>query len=233
MTAILLLASCAWKKDKVIPRGKLAEIYAEMLLVDQWIVSHPGSRQIADTSLVYEPVLERYGYTSSDYRRSVDVYMDDPERFSRILRTTVEIMDRKLKVLEERKAQIEHEEALKKLRESMKIKVEVDLDEMNPYLYSEPYVHYYDSLSVEPDSAWIYRFRNIDTGDTVFRDLRMVIPDTLQPCDSLYTEDTVRTADTPEVKDTISDNDGNKKNSGKIHLHTGIRRADQMRVSRI
>ena len=93
MTAVFLLAvSCGRKEDKVIPRSKLAESNAEMMLVDQSIMNNPGNRHIADTSLVYEPVLERYGYTSADYRKSVDVYMNYPEGFSRILRTTEEIL---------------------------------------------------------------------------------------------------------------------------------------------
>ena len=114
--------------------------------------------------------------------------MDDPERYSRILRRTGEILERRLSVLEERKAEIEHEEALKKLRESMKIVVELDLDELNPYLFKEPYVHYYDSLSFEVDSSRVYRLVNIDRGDTVYRDLRMVVLDSLEVCDTTVLE---------------------------------------------
>ena len=51
-------ASCRKDETKVIPRGKLAKIYAEMLVTDQWITTTPGIRMIADTSLVYEPILE-------------------------------------------------------------------------------------------------------------------------------------------------------------------------------
>ena len=192
MTAVFLLAvSCGRKEDKVIPRSKLAEIYAEMMLVDQWIMNNPGNRHIADTSLVYEPVLERYGYTSADYRKSVDVYMNDPERFSRILRTTAEILGEKLNALEDQKKEIEHQEALIKLREALKIKVEIDMGEYFPYLDEEPYVHYYDSLAVEPDSLWIYRMRNIDRADTIYRDLRMVILDSLQVRDTVTVKDTI------------------------------------------
>ena len=192
MTAVFLLAvSCGRKEDKVIPRSKLAEIYAEMMLVDQWIMNNPGNRHIADTSLVYEPVLERYGYTSADYRKSVDVYMNDPERFSRILRTTAEILGEKLSALEDQKKEIEHQEALRKLRESLKIKVEIDMGEYFPYLDEEPYVHYYDSLAVEPDSLWIYRMRNIDRADTIYSDLRMVILDSLQVRDTVTVKDTI------------------------------------------
>ena len=103
--SVMFLCSCGERDGKVIPRGELAEIYAQMLLMDQWIVGTPGARQIADTTLVYEPILNEYGYTKADYRKSVDVYMNDPERFSRILRTTVEIFDEMLKDLEVRKAE--------------------------------------------------------------------------------------------------------------------------------
>ena len=119
LLAVTLFSSCNRDEEKVIPRSKLARIYAEMFLTDQWITNNPGMRQIADTSLVYEPILEKYGYTSADYRRTVDVYMDDPERFSRILRTTGEILNEKLTDLKRRQAQLEHEKALEKLRASL------------------------------------------------------------------------------------------------------------------
>ena len=99
-----IICSCGKDDTKVIPRKKMARIYAEMLMTDQWITSTPGIRMIADTSLVYEPILEKYGYDSDDYRRSIDAYMDDPERFARILRTTGEILQERISEL--RKQQI-------------------------------------------------------------------------------------------------------------------------------
>ena len=198
LTAVFLLASCG-EKDRVIPRSRLAEIYAEMLMTDQWIISNSGNRHVADTSLVYEPILEKYGYTSADYRKSVDAYMDDPERFSRILRTTSELLDKRLVKLQEIKDEMDRQEALKKLRESMKIKVEIDMGEFFPYLDEEPYVHYYDSLSVEPDSAlMVYRMKNIVRSDTLYEGLRMVVRDTLAVTDTLAVKDTLKTEQTWE-----------------------------------
>lgn len=191
MAVLLLTLSCGGEKDKVIPRSKLAEIYAEMLVTDQWIITNPGNRRQADTSLVYEPILQKYGYTSADYRNSVDVYLNDPERFGRILRSTGEILDKKLAALKERKEEIIRAEALKALREAMKIDVDVDIETYFPYLADEPYVHYFDSLSVEPDTLSIYRFRNIDRGDTIYRDLRMIILDSLQVADTLMVKDSI------------------------------------------
>ena len=162
-----------------------------MLVTDQWIIPNPGNRRQADTSLVYEPILQKYGYTSADYRKSVDVYLNDPERFGRILRSAGEILDKKLAALKERKEEIIRAEALKALREAMKIDVDVDIETYFPYLADEPYVHYFDSLSVEPDTLSIYRFRNIDRGDTIYRDLRMIILDSLQVADTLLVKDSI------------------------------------------
>ena len=198
LTAVFLLASCG-EKDRVIPRSRLAEIYAEMLMTDQWIISNSGNRHVADTSLVYEPILEKYGYTSADYRKSVDAYMDDPERFSRILRATSELLDKRLAKLQEIKEEMDRQEALKKLRESMKIEVEIDMGEFFPYLDEEPYVHYYDSLSVEPDSAlMVYRMKNIVRSDTLYEGVRMIVRDTLAVTDTLAVKDTLKTEQTWE-----------------------------------
>ena len=126
--SLVFFASCGEREGKIIPRGELAEIYAQMLIMDQWISSTPGTRQMADTSLVYEPILNKYGYTSADYRLSVDKYMDDPERFSRILRTTVSIFDERLKELELKRVEQEREEELLKRIEKLAEIVRAEVD---------------------------------------------------------------------------------------------------------
>ena len=115
LSAVIFLASCGRDDAEVIPRDDLAKIYAEMLLTDQWIVNTPNIRLIADTSLVYAPIFEKYGYDTDDYRKSVDHYMDDPERFAKILRETGEILDDRMVTLEKRKdemVRLENERAL-------------------------------------------------------------------------------------------------------------------------
>lgn len=192
MAALVLLTSCNRDEAEVIPRGKLAEIYAEMLMTDQWITSTPGFRHIADTSLVYEPILEKYGYDSEDYRKTVDVYMDDPERFSRILRTTVEILDNRLEELRKQQKYIEEEEARKKRLEKLRYDSDLDFNEFFPCLSEEPYVHYYDSVAFEPDSVlWIYRLRDVSATDTLYEGPRMkVSADTLAVSDSIAAMET-------------------------------------------
>lgn len=203
----LFLISCSKDKDegKVIPRSKLAEIYAEMLMTDQWITGTPGIRQIADTSLVYEPILEKYGYTSADYRKSVDKYMDDPERFSRILRTTGELLDKRLTSLKKRKEELDHIRALEKLLHQLKYEADFKAEDFFPYLFDEPYVHYYDSLDVKPDSVlMVYRFNNIDRADTLFDGVRIIVRDSLDVKDTLAQSDTLAPVDSIAAKDSLT-----------------------------
>lgn len=190
--SVLLLFSCGFREAKVISRKDMARIYAEMLLTDQWIVTNPSMRRVADTSLVYEPILNRYGYTKEDYILSVNKYMDDPERYSRILRTTGEILDKKLSALNDRKEKLEKEAALRRALEEIRIEAEIDLAEYFPYLFDEPYVHYYDSVAVELDSMMVYRLRNVERTDTVFDGIKVIVKDTLAAGDSLALPDTVK-----------------------------------------
>lgn len=197
--ASCVFSSCRKDEEKVIPRAKLARIYAEMLVTDQWITSTPGIRLIADTSLVYEPILEKYGYDSDDYRKSVDVYMNDPERFARILRTTGQILDKRI-------AELEEIQELEELRAALpKIEADFRPEEFFPYLFDEPYVHYYDSIAFEPDSVlWIYRLKSIERADTIYDQLRMIILDSLVVADSLAMKDSLSLKDSLALKDTLA-----------------------------
>lgn len=200
--AVVMLLALSCRKDgaQVIPRDQLAKIYAEMLVTDQWIMSTPGVRLIADTSLVYEPILEKYGYTSEDYLKTVDVYMNDPERFARILRTSTEILDKRLVALKKQKSILSAHERKEKEREEMEKMLQADFDpaEYFPYLFDEPYIHYFDSLSFEPDSTlWVYRLIPIERADTIYDRITMIVrSDTLAVIDSVPHVDSL--ADKPE-----------------------------------
>lgn len=168
---LVLVPSCRKDSAKVIPRSKLAKIYAEMLVTDQWIISTPKIRNIADTSLVYDPILEKYGYTPEDYQQSVMYYLNDPERFSRILRTSGELLDKELKVMRKQQAKILR---IKALMASLTIPELVlfqkDFPDKENYNWS-------DSLKVRWDSLgnmWVtVREPRIDT---VYEGVRLVVP---------------------------------------------------------
>lgn len=153
----------------------MAKIYAEMLVMDQWAVSDSRLRQKADTSLIYEPIFEKYGYDGEDYRASVEYYMNDPERFSRILRESADILDARIEELKNLKQELMKQEKIDRLI------TDFEISDFYPYLSSEPYVHYYDSLAVELDTLSTYRLVSIERADTLYDCLRMIVQtDTLK-----------------------------------------------------
>lgn len=102
----VLSVSCG-RGSRVIPRDDMAEIYARMFLVDEMISTEPEARRMADTTLVYEPVFEEFGYTADDYRASMAYYIKDPDRYARILKESVLILEKNLKILKAEKARRE------------------------------------------------------------------------------------------------------------------------------
>ncbi len=95
---ISLLAGCR-REGRLIPRKQLAYIYSDMLVADQWLSDHRTFRRQADTTLFYEPIFEYYGYTTADYVYSVRHYMDDPERFARIMKKSSTLLGSRLRRL--------------------------------------------------------------------------------------------------------------------------------------
>ena len=185
------LAGCSCRGPKVIPRGKMAEIYADMLVADQWVLDNPGTRAKADTSLVYEPIFNRYGYTTEDYRASVGYYMKDPERYSRILRSTTEILDEKIATLKE----------LKRIEDRRKAMVPYNIDPFRLYYTRsvERLWEFGDSVSVEVDSLVpVLEMHLHETSDTLFDGPRIILK-----IDSLIVNDTVKIPETQEVKKSI------------------------------
>ena len=211
-TVLLLCLACSGDRATVIPRGKLAKIYADMLVTDQWAQSESHLRYTADTSLVYEPIFQKYGYDTDDYIKSVEYYMNDPERFSRILRHTTEILDKR----------IEHLHMLKKeLRRQEEINTFVtdfNIGEFYPYLLEEPYVHYYDSLSVEADSCNVYRIVPIERADTLYDRLVMIIQTDTVAVDPVVIDTPVVETEKPRVEEITKVTDGVIKEILPINL---------------
>lgn len=94
----LTVLSCG--KARVIPRGKLVDIYAEMFLTDQWLRDNQDVKKTADTLLVYEPIFNRYGYTTDDYLKTVEHYMREPDKYAKILKNTAKKLEKKEKEIQ-------------------------------------------------------------------------------------------------------------------------------------
>lgn len=197
LASLILFSSCSGKGGKVIPRGTLAEIYAEMFVTDQWLASNLSLKKMADTSFVYAPILERYGYTPDDYRLSLDHYMNDPERYARILRTTSELLDARLEELKVEQARLARIAAIKVYESDLKP------EDFAMYL-RDSLIMYHDSISFEPDSArMIYWLRSHEVSDTLYEGVAMTIKtDSLEvKSDSLEVVDTLKAITKVKVKE--------------------------------
>lgn len=85
---LLALAGCR-KGPKIIPQRDFGELYAELLLADQWMRLHPSDKKMADTTLVYAEILSKHGYTDEQVVASMKYYLRDPLRYKRAMDVAV------------------------------------------------------------------------------------------------------------------------------------------------
>lgn len=174
MVLVSAVVSCG-RGGRVIPVRKMERIYREMLLADQWLAENPDKRGIADTTWFYEPIFEKYGFTLSDYQKSVDRYLNDPKRYAEMLGRVEEGLRNDLKVVNARIAledRLQYEaDSIVRTWKSVKAKpfssfLDVfDVDAMT------------DRVGIEKDSLGVYRPVPV-VEDTVFHGPRLVIRDT-------------------------------------------------------
>lgn len=168
------VVSCS-RGGRVIPVRKMERIYREMLLADQWLAENPDKRGIADTTWFYEPIFEKYGFTLSDYQKSVDRYLNDPKRYAEMLGRVEEGLRNDLKVVNARIAledRLQHEaDSLAKVWKSVKAKT------FNSFLDVFDVDAMTDRVGIEKDSLGVYRPVPV-VEDTVFHGPRLVIRDT-------------------------------------------------------
>jgi len=77
------LAGCK-KLGGIIPEDDMAAIYADMFLSDQWLRDNQDKRKVADSTLFFDPIFKKYGYSFEQYDRSVVYYADHPDKFADI-----------------------------------------------------------------------------------------------------------------------------------------------------
>ncbi len=175
---MLLVASCS--RGRVIPRGDMAEIYAEMFLVDQWLKNDRAASRIADTSQVYVPIFEKYGYDIDDYRKTVRRYMEDPERFSRVFEQTQKILQNRLDEMAEEDRLRGTLDSIRLAKSHREFRVPVPVAEQ----FNMPYRS--DTLVIEWDTTGRYVIRHPLT-DTLYMGPRMYVAnmDSLRRLDSI------------------------------------------------
>lgn len=105
----MLLASCQGGPRKI-PEKKMIQIFADMLMADQWILTNVSERRTADTSLFYEPIFRKYGYTTEDYQYSMHHYLKNTLKFDKMV-------DKIEETLEERKKCLENQQSSDQLKQ--------------------------------------------------------------------------------------------------------------------
>ena len=95
---LLAFVSCE-RRARVIPVRKMEKIYREMFIADQWLEENPDKRTMADTTWFYEPIFEKYGFSSRDYQTSVEHYLNDPKRYAEMLGRVVDGLNAERNVL--------------------------------------------------------------------------------------------------------------------------------------
>lgn len=196
-TLAAFLLSCS-RGGRTIPADKLADIYTDMLILDQWARNNIGPSRQADTSLVYEPIIRRHGYTVDDYTHTVEGYLRKPARFAEVFEKVQRRLQARadyLTAIEDRKDRERHR------RDS----VDARTDYRRARIFAvtgEPTL----AVRIELDSAGVYNLERM-LPDTLYDGLFFYLRDSLMADsllrDSLLTDslavDSLRT-DSQEAK---------------------------------
>ena len=179
LTALALIAgvfSCG-RKEKIIPRAEMVDIYADLLIADQWVTDNGNEYKVADTTLFYEPIFNKYGYTTLDFRNSADYYLRDPRRFSRILQRTSVKLGERASVLE---------------KEFMA--VDARIAEIESLMSAAPKaLVFYDSLFFA--NCWTFSLDMLTDERGVYVPSYFIFPDSLSVGDLTPSDDTLRVAE--------------------------------------
>lgn len=153
---------------RVIPPHKMAKLYVKMLLADQWVGGSKEAMDMADTSLLYEPILKDAGYTKMDYVRSVNHYMDEPKEFSKIFDEVNDILGKRIGELESAKKAREVSDSARRAKAALQFK------RPEPFMSMMSDSVRRDTVSIKVDSAGILVWERI-MPDTTFYGPRFVL----------------------------------------------------------
>lgn len=175
LAVVLAVASCE-RGGRVIPVRKMERIYREMLLADQWLAENPDKREMADTTWFYEPIFEKYGFTTKDYQKSVGRYLNDPKRYAEMMRRVEKDLRKELEAIN---AEIALEDRLQNEADSIvRAWKSVKAKPFNSFLDVLLKVDAMtDTVRFEKDSLDVYRPVPV-VEDTVYSGPRIVIRDT-------------------------------------------------------
>ena len=171
--ALLALSACGPRR---IPKGDMEDIFYLMFIQDQKIKQDRNLKSIADTSLVYEGILESKGYDTDDYLYSLHEYLAEPEKMEKIMGNVAERLEKELKV-------VRKEVDLEKWRDKM---LSIYLKQIDTTKYPKLRVRPVDTLKVRFDGDSAYVHKVVDSLKLIPRDSLIFLRDTLEvPADTL------------------------------------------------
>ena len=171
---LLAFVSCE-RRARVIPVRKMEKIYREMFIADQWLEENPDKRTMADTTWFYEPIFEKYGFSSRDYQTSVEHYLNDPKRYAEMLGRVVDGLNAERNVLNKK---LTLESRLRREADSLaraRLAASVRPFPSFPEILGSSSMT--DRICVELDSNWVYCPVPV-VEDTVFLGPELIIRDT-------------------------------------------------------
>lgn len=77
---LLIIFAAASCSKEVIDDNDLPVILADIYLTDRYLLNSPVNIQKADSLFIYEPILNKYGYTTEDLVHTLDYYLPRPQK---------------------------------------------------------------------------------------------------------------------------------------------------------
>ncbi len=73
--SVLAVPSCRSEKEAPISQENMENIIYDMLIIEELLYSRGDIRAQSDSSYVYLPIFEKYGYSIEDFHNSVEYYL--------------------------------------------------------------------------------------------------------------------------------------------------------------
>lgn len=165
LLAALAVCSCG---PRQIPKDDMEEIFYLMFLQDQKIKQDRSLKNMADTTLVYEGILESLGYDTDDYLFSLKEYLEEPAKMEKIMGSVASRLEKELKGV---KKDIE----LERWRDKM-----LSIYRMKPDTSKRPWppVRPVDTLKIRFDGDSVYMHKVVDSLKLIPRDSLLFLRDT-------------------------------------------------------
>lgn len=98
LTFAFISTSCS---DAPISEKTMQNIFMDMYLLDSASeFCEPEIIHATDTSLIYEAVFKKYGYTIDDYNNALEYYIHKPDKLVKICEAVEKILKERLEVME-------------------------------------------------------------------------------------------------------------------------------------